>query len=80
MGQVLQFPRRSVFCPETIDVMGQAYDEAIANLNQAGAASELFVRELVAKRIIKMARRGEADRERLCKTAISGFAKSRHRA
>jgi hypothetical protein len=80
MGQVLQFPRQNAFYPETVNVMGQAYDEAIANLNQEGAASELFVRELVAKRIIKMARRGEADRERLCKSAISGFAKSRHRA
>jgi hypothetical protein len=80
MGQLLQFPRRqNVFYPETTKAMGSAYDIAIASLRE-DAASELFVRDLVAKRIIKMVRRGEVDRERLCKSAISGFVKSRRRA
>jgi len=74
---ILQFPRRhNVFNPETTIAMGSAYDTAIASLRKE-AASELFVRDLVAKRIIKMARRGEVDRERLCKSAISGFVRSR---
>ena len=77
MGQVLQFPRRqNIFFPETTQAMGYT---AIASLRE-DAASELFVRDLVAKRIIKMARRGEVDRERLCKSAISGFVKSRRPA
>src|SRR5262249_7574777 len=80
MGQVLQFPRRqNIFFPETTQAMGSAFDTAIVSLRE-DAASELFVRDLVAKRIIKMARRGEVDRERLCKSAISGFVKSRRPA
>jgi len=65
MGQVLQFPRRqNIFFPETTKAMGSAYDTAIASLREE-AASELFVRDLVAKRIVKMTRRGEVDQAEL---------------
>jgi hypothetical protein len=79
MGQVLQFPSRNVFYPETIKIMGAAYDSAIAGL-PADSESEFLIRELIAKRIIKMARCGEDDRERLCKSALSGFGRQRYRA
>jgi len=36
-----------------------------------------MVRELLAKRIIRMARRGEFDPEHLCSSALSGFRKPR---
>jgi hypothetical protein len=79
MGQVLQFPSRNAFDPETIESMGAAYDSAIASLRE-GSESEFVIRELIAKRIIKMARCGEDDRERLCKSALSGFGRPRYRA
>ncbi|MGN6748352.1 MAG: hypothetical protein ACTHJS_07140 [Xanthobacteraceae bacterium] len=76
MADILQFrPRLSVFAPEQTSAMGNAYDKAIAAL--ANTDSELMVRELVAKRIIRLARRGECDSEHLCSSALSGFRKPR---
>jgi hypothetical protein len=73
MAEILQFPRRlDVFDAETTKAMGDAFDKAIASLHD-GAEWEPIVRELVAKRIIKMARRGENDRVRLCTLALSGW-------
>jgi len=74
MADILQFrPRLNVFAPEQTSAMGYAYDKAIATL----ADSELVVRELVAKRIVRLARRGECDPEHLCSSALSGFRKAR---
>ena len=76
MADILQFrPRVNVFAPELTSAMGDAYDKAIAALTTAD--SELMVRELLAKRIIRLARRGEFDPEHLCSSALSGFRKPR---
>ena len=57
MADILQFrPRWDVFAPELTSAMGDAYDKAIASLSNND--SEFAVRELVAKRIIRSARRG----------------------
>ena len=69
MAQVLKFRRRlNVFAPEVTAAMGNAYEEAISRLH--GGESELVIREVVAKRIVKMARTGETDPHRLCDTAL----------
>ena len=57
--------------------MGEAYDAALSTLSR-DAKSELFVRELVAKRIVSAAFIGEDDRERLCRRGLLGFFKPRH--
>ncbi len=76
MADILQFrPRLSVFAPELTSAMGDAYDRAIAALPDI--QTELLLRELVAKRIIRLARRGERDPEHLCSSALSGFRKPR---
>ncbi len=76
MADSLQFrPRLNVFAPELTSAMGDAYDKAIAALSNNDA--ELAVRELVAKRIVRLARRGERDLEYLCSSALSGFRKPR---
>jgi len=76
MADILQFrPRLNVFAPELTSAMGDAYDKAIASLPDSEA--ELAVRELVAKRIVRLARRGERDPEHLCSSALSGFTKPR---
>jgi hypothetical protein len=76
MADILQFkPRLNVFAPELTSAMADAYDKAIALLPDSEA--ELAVRELVAKRIVRLARRGERDPEHLCSSALSGFRKPR---
>ncbi len=76
MADILQFrPRLTVFAPELTSAMGDAYDKAVAALPNSEA--ELMVRELVAKRIIRLERRGERDPEHLCSSALSGFRKPR---
>jgi hypothetical protein len=64
MATILPFLReQSVFDPETIAAMSQAFDEVCRALNLSdGAARE---RETVAVRIIELARRGERDPARL---------------
>jgi hypothetical protein len=78
MGQILQFRRKNAFLPEETTAMGEAYDAALSTLNQ-DAKSELFVRELVAKRIVQAAFIGEEDRERLRQTGLLGFSRPRCR-
>lgn len=76
MADILQFrPRLDVFVPELTSAMGDAYDKAIATLTIDD--SDLAVRELVAKRIVRLARRGERDPEHLCSSALSRFRKPR---
>jgi hypothetical protein len=75
--QILPFRRENAFLPEATRAMGAAYDSAIAAL-QNGVRAELFVRELVAKRIIHAASIGEVDRERLRQSGLSGFARRRY--
>ena len=76
MADILQFrPRVTVFAPELTSAMGDAYDKAVATLPDTD--SELMVRELLAKRIIGLARRGECNPEHLCSSALSGFKKPR---
>jgi hypothetical protein len=76
MADILQFrPRLNVFAPELTSSMGDAYDKAIASLSNND--SDLAVRELVAKRIVRLARRGERDPAHLCSSALSGFRKPR---
>ena len=75
MADIIQFPRRlKVFDPDLTEKMGNAYDKAISTLDEH---AELIVRELIAKRIIRMAQSGEADPELLCTSALSGFRKAR---
>jgi hypothetical protein len=76
MADILQFrPRLNVFAPELTSSMGDAYDKAIASLSNNDP--DLAVRELVAKRIVRLARRGERDPAHLCNSALSGFRKPR---
>jgi hypothetical protein len=76
MADILPFrPRLNVFAPELTSAMGDAYDKAIAILPHTG--SERVIRELVAKRIVRLARRGECDPDHLCSSALSGFRKPR---
>jgi len=70
MADIIPFPRRlKVFDPDLTTTMGNAYDQAMSTLDDR--RSELAIRELIAKRIIRMAQSGEVDPElyvlRLCR-------------
>ena len=69
------FRREAAFTPETIQILAAALDEAWERLRQSGSplarpAYSRAMREVVAKRIIEMARRGVQDREALVKDAV----------
>lgn len=76
MAEIIQFPRRlNVFDPELTTTMGSAFDKAMSTLDDR--KSELVIRELIAKRIIRMVQSGEAGPEHLCASALSRFRKAR---
>jgi len=60
-----------VFEPEAIEPMGEAYQAALKELHDAGRLEG--VRELIAKRIIASASKGELDPVRLRAAALTGF-------
>ena len=69
MAQILPFVRRcKVFSPDATSAMGEAYDKAIGTIHP-DAESQFAVRELIAKRIIRMAQKGVVDRDQLCTSA-----------
>jgi len=75
MADIIPFPRRlKVFDTDLTSTMGNAYDKAMSTLDDS--RSELMIRELIAKRIIRMAQSGEVDAELLCTSVLSGFRKA----
>jgi len=74
MAQILRFIRRcNVFEPDVTLAMGDAYDKAMATISTE-AQSQFVVRELIARRIIRMAQKGVVDRDQLCVWALSRVA------
>ena len=66
---ILPFVRDSVFSPEAVARMGDAFDQACAASEQPGPA----VREVIALRIIALAKVGERDPKILCDHALEGL-------
>ena len=52
-------------------VMGEAFDQACKSLRNLGSA--ITVREIIAKRIVAAAKKGERDPARLCQQALIPF-------
>jgi hypothetical protein len=52
-------------------MLGVAFDKAIHGLHDQGQPE--IVREIVAKRIIALATRGERDPDRLCDSALAAL-------
>jgi hypothetical protein len=72
MGRILEFFRpNESFDPEAVKAIGKAYDMAIAALHDRGQPD--IVREVIARRIIKAAQKGELDPAKLCAVALSAF-------
>ena len=70
MGQIIPFFVRHVcvFDPESVTVLSTAYANA---LNVLGGRGQIpMAQQVIAKRIIAVAGRGELDPNRLCKAAL----------
>ena len=76
MAQILRFIQPdNAFDPKTIALLGSIYDEAIAELDER--ADLEIVREVIAKRIIHLAQKGERDPIRLRRVALAALRPAR---
>jgi hypothetical protein len=72
VAQIIKFLRPvGSFDPEALKVLGKAYDMALAALHDAGQPE--LVQEVIARRIIKAAKKGERDPAALCAIALAAF-------
>ena len=70
---ILPFVRpETTFDPDAVAIMSSAFDAALASLNDQNQSST--VREIIAKRIIAAAMKGERDPERLRQEAINAIS------
>jgi hypothetical protein len=70
---ILPFVRpETAFDPDAVAIMSSAFDAALASLNDQNKSPT--VREIIAKRIIAAAMKGERDPERLRQEAINAIS------
>lgn len=62
------------FDPETVVILSTAYDRAISEVNGQGQPE--VVREVIAKRIVALASKGERNPDRLCEAALRALGVS----
>ena len=70
MSKVVKLFREAAFDPEVVKTLCLAYDCAIRRMHDADQPN--IVQEVIAQRIISMARNGEDNRDRLCAGALKG--------
>ena len=71
MATIIPFLQGTSFPPEVVTVLGDAYDRACRSLHDTGQPD--LVREVIAKRIIKLAKNGERDPRTLCEEALKAL-------
>ena len=67
-GVVAQLFEQAAFDPDDIKILTDAYDRARRSLHDKGQPA--IVQEIIAKRIIALAKDGERDPDRLCAGAL----------
>ena len=71
MTNIIDYIRRpAVFEPEVVVAMGDAYERALASFPTLPAKT---VREVLAGRIIDLAKKGERDPRALCERALAAL-------
>ena len=68
MSNVVQLFHDTSFDSEMTRVMGVAYDKACRQLHDSGQPE--LVQEVIAARILRLAREGERDPDRLCERTL----------
>jgi hypothetical protein len=71
MADVLPFFRGAAFNYDATQAMGEAFDRACHALHDIGQPD--LVREIIARRIIEVARNGERDPGELCARALKAL-------
>jgi hypothetical protein len=79
MASGIPFSQDVFFGPNAIHAMVTAFDKACRSLHDAGKPG--IAREIVAKRIIDLAREGDTDPDHLCEATLKalGFDRSADR-
>ncbi|HMF21979.1 MAG TPA: hypothetical protein VKG24_07610 [Pseudolabrys sp.] len=68
MGAIIELFRSAAFDPETVKTLCDAYDKARKSLHDTGQPP--IVNEIIAARIIALAKAGERNPDRLCEGAL----------
>jgi hypothetical protein len=68
MGAIVDLFRATAFDPETVKTLCDAYDKARKSLHDTGQPH--IVNEIIAERIIALAKAGERDPDKLCEGAL----------
>jgi hypothetical protein len=71
MSNIIDLFKTTAFDPESVKLLCEAYDKACSSLHDTG--QPYIVREVIASRIIAMAKQGERDPDRLCAYAVMGL-------
>jgi hypothetical protein len=75
MTSIVPFLRQHAFDPEITKLMGEAYDAACVELGDRTPPA--LLKEVIAKRIIDAAEKGERDPERLRARALDALGLNR---
>jgi hypothetical protein len=74
MGSILPFIHAETFFDDqTTRLLGHVYDTVCANLSDTGQPD--IVREIVARRIVEAAKKGERDPDRLRDVGVAALAR-----
>jgi hypothetical protein len=75
MTHLVRLLQGQSFDPETIEVMGQAYDKAKRRLHDTGQPE--LVQEVIARRIIDIVAAGDRDPDQIAKRALQALGVER---
>ena len=73
MTTIVPFLRYAAFDAESTKLLGLAFEEACRDLHDQPD----LVKEIIAKRIVEAAKRGERDSHRLCAKALDALGMNR---
>ena len=71
MGAITNLFRDAAFDPETVRTLCDVYDKARKSLHDTG--QPYIVNEIIAERIISLAKAGERDPNKLCEGALAAL-------
>ena len=71
MGTVVELFRDAAFDPEAIKILCAAFEKARKSLHDRGQPP--IVQEVIARRLVACAQRGERDPDKLCEAALSAL-------
>ena len=70
-ASIIPFLSEAAFDPDTTQAMGEAFDKARRSLHDRGQPP--MVQEIIAKRIIDIAKTGERNSDVLCERALTAL-------